>query len=799
MANARSYARSFVGGEVTPEFFGRFDDSKNQTGLQTCRNAIVKPHGPVANRGGLRFIGKAKNASTALAVRVLPFVYSSDQSVVIEVGAGYFRFFTLGAAIETSPGVPYEVANPYAAADLAQIKFVQSNDVLTLVHPSYPPAELKRFGATNWVYSAISFVSSLAPPTGVSATAKLGATPGTATLQSYVVTAVKGADESAASQLDSGGTTTPTQPTGTAYITNITKANPGHFFIEEGGTIPSVGNTVYISGAGGMTQVNGQTYVVDSIATVLDGEGFPVGYNLILSLSGTPVNTTGFSTYTGGGTMGTSSGGTVTTTGVGTCLNNLFDTGAYNTIAWQAVAGAERYYVYKLENGLFGYMGQTLTTSFVDDNIAPDLSKTPPILSNPFATADNYPEAVCYFEQRRFFAGTDTEPAYFWGTRSGTESNLAYSIPGRDDDSIRVRIAARERNEIRHVVPLIDLILLSESMEWRVQAANGGSLTPDVAIRPQSAIGCNHAPPAIVNNNILFAAARGGHLRELGFNQDAGGYITGDLCLRASHLFDAYSIIDVAYTKAPVPIVWCVSSSGQLLGITYVPEQQVGPWHRHDTEGGVFEHICAVPENGADVLYCVVARQTALGTERLIERLEPRQSTDGQDGFFVDCGLTYSGAPQSIFTGLAHLEGKTVAALADGVAIDGLTVTGGSVTLDEPASVVHVGLKVVTDIKTLPVAFEAQGYGQGRPKNVNKAWLRVFSTRDIRAGPAFDKLREWASRRIENYDSPPDLYTGEAEISFTPSWGSDGEICIRHDQPLPFTLLSITPEHAVGG
>jgi hypothetical protein len=36
--------------------------------------------------------------------------------------------------------------------------------------------------------------------------------------------------------------------------------------------------------------------------------------------------------------------------------------------------------------------------------------------------------------------------------------------------------------------------------------------------------------------------------------------------------------------------VWCVSSSGKLLGITYVPEQQVGPWHQHDTQDGVFAH-----------------------------------------------------------------------------------------------------------------------------------------------------------------------------------------------------------------
>jgi hypothetical protein len=121
MANVRSYARSFVGGEVTPEFFGRFDDLKNQTGLQVCRNAIVKPHGPVANRGGLRFIAKAKNAATTAAVRLLPFVYSSDQSAVIEVGPGYFRFFILGAALLTPAATAWSNATAYVLGDLATV------------------------------------------------------------------------------------------------------------------------------------------------------------------------------------------------------------------------------------------------------------------------------------------------------------------------------------------------------------------------------------------------------------------------------------------------------------------------------------------------------------------------------------------------------------------------------------------------------------------------------------------------------------------------------------------------------
>ena len=801
MPSLRTYARSFAGGEVTPEFFGRVDDVKYQTGLAVCRNFIPKPHGPVSNRGGLRFVRKVK--TPAKKTRVIPFVFASDQSVVIELGAGYFRFHSGGATV-LSGGVPYEISNPYAEADLAGVRFVQSNDVVTAVHPRHPPAELRRNGAANWAYAPISFVSKLAAPGGGSATATPATTsPGPKTLQSYVVTAVSGNDESAASSQGEPGDPTPPQPIGGFAISSISKSSPG--IVEVRGprqTALAIGSSVYISGVGGMSQINNRFFTVAGFTLIEDPEppppgGQPIrlGFTVTLNDNGVAVNTSGYSSYTSGGTLAPHASGGVSATGVGSCSNNLFDTGAYNTIAWQKVTGAHRYNIYKLANGLFGYIGQTQNLSFTDDNIAADISKTPPLQDNPFGGAGSYPSAVGYFEQRRCFAGSINEPAYFWATRSGTESSLSYSIPSRDDDSIRFRIAARERTAIRHIVPMANLVLLSESSEWRVAPASGEVLTPDVSVRAQSFIGAGEAQPVVVNNNLIFAAARGGHARELAYNWQANGYITGDLSLRAPHLFDGRHIVDMAYAKAPVPIVWCVSSSGALLGLTYVPEQEIGPWHRHDTQGGAFESICVVPESEADVLYAVVNR----GGVRMIERMEPRQSDDDASGFFVDSGLSYSGAPQTGFVGLDHLEGQTVTILADGGVMPPQIVTNGGVTLVEPASTVHVGLPIEADIKSLPLAFEVQGYGQGRPKNVNEVWLRLFASRGVHVGPSFDRLTELKPRSTEPYGSPPALATGEVKVSVSAGWNPDGAVCLRHSDPLPITVVSMTLGFAVGG
>lgn len=682
MANVRTFTRSFAGGEVTPEFYGRIDDAKYQTGLAKCLNFITLPHGPAHNRAGFGFVREVKDS--ARKTRLIPFSYSTTQTMVIEFGHLYVRFHTNGATL-MSGGAPYEVATPFVEADLFDLHFVQSADVLTLTHPNYIPRELRRLGATNWQLSTITFASKLSPPTGVSATPTAGTTPGTPTTQTYVVSSV---------------------------------------------------------GPNGLDE----------------------------------------STYSA----------------VATCSNNLFDDGAFNTITWTAASGATRYYVYKLSNGLYGYIGQTQGTSFKDENIAADVSVTPPEINDPFLGAGNYPAAVSYFEQRRCFGGTLNAPQTLWMTRSGTESNLNYSIPTRDDDSIQFRVAAREANTIRHIVPLQELVLLTSSAEWRVTSVNTDAITPtSLSVKPQSYIGANNVQPVIVNNNLIFAAARGGHVRELGYSVQSGGYMTGDLSVRAPHLFDNLDIQDMAFAKAPQQIIWMVSSNGKLLGLTYVPEHNVGSWHQHDTEG-FFESCTVVSEGSEDVLYVVVKRTIGGATKRYVERMASRQFVAAADAFFVDSGLTYSGTPVTTLSGLSHLEGKTVNILADGAVHPQRVVTGGAITLDVEASTVHVGLPITADLQSLPLAFEAEGYGQGRVKNVNQVWLRVYRSSGIFVGPNPNELVEAKQRTTEPYGSPPALKSEEIQVMVTPTWADSGSVYVRQSDPLPLTIVSMSLEVAVG-
>lgn len=777
----RGFAHAFTGGELTSEFFGQIGDAKYLTGLALCRNFRVLPHGPAQNRAGFEFVLEVKD-STQLT-RLMPFTYSTTQTMAVEVGAGYFRFHTMdsvtlqGSTLLSGAGVPYEVANAFVQADLFGIKYVQSADVFTMVHPNYAPAELRRGGALAWTFTPISFVTTLAAPTAITLAATLGATPGTPSVHRYAVTSVasNNIDESLISIEG-------TAPTAQATISAITKANPGVIT-----TTPAhgllVGDPVNIAGVLGMTAINQTGLFVNSVPTTTT--------LTVANAAGVPVDTSGFGVYTAGGQI-------FMTMGV---KNNLFDTGASNKISWTAAAGALRYNVYKYSNGLWGYLGQASGTTFTDNNITPDISHTPPESNNPFSSVGNYPGAVTYFDQRRVFAGTINQPQNMWLTRAGTESNLSYSIPTRDSDSISFRVVAREANTVRHLVPLANLVALTSSAEWRVTSLNTDSLTPtSISVKPQSYVGSNDAQPVVVNNNVVYAAARGGHAREMAYQYTAGGYVTGDLSLRAPHLFDQLSIVDMAFSKAPYPIIWMVSSNGKLLGLTYVPEQQIGAWHQHDTDG-FFESICVVAEGAEDVLYAIIRRVINGTTKRYVERMRPRVFATPADSFFVDCGGTYvsTTGPVSTVSGVTWLEGKTINILADGAVHRQLVVTGGKFTLDNPATKIQFGLPITADIQTLPLANQTEGAGQGKRKNVNKVFLRVKDSSGIKTGPDFNSLVEAKIRTTESYGSPVALQTREIEVVNKAAWGDSAQVCVRQSDPLPLTVIDMTLDYAMGG
>ena len=812
MADTRTYQKSFTGGELSPEMLGRLDDAKYADGLSLCLNFITTPQGPAINRPGFQYIGTVKNP--AVKTRIIPFVFSSIQTRVIEMGAGYFRFWAYNTGVgyaqplltiplgnynagtfyspgdvvvqsanqyvcitATTGNAPtgahtsnawwyylqtnqYEIPNGYAAADLMDIHYVESNDVITLVHPNYPPLTLNR--STNsageiWYAASPNYGNSLPVPS----------TP--------------------AYSVSWGGVTPPNTPANwsgatVSYSTGAVVTYNGNQYLciaaiaaNVSNPVPSVDPNHWTGQTNILQTYIPYSYVVTTVSNDQLQESTPSG---ILNINGSTPSTGA----------------------------NLLTTGCTITLSWTGTAGYY-YNVYKLIGGLFGYIGQVYcvtsgTVALIDNNIAPDLTQTPPNYDGyaAFNASNQYPGAVGYFQQRKCFAGTLNLPQNIWMTKSGTESNMSFCLPVRDSDRVAFRVAARESQTIRHIVPLTQLILLTSSGEWKVSGASSETVTPSsVSVLPQSYIGSSNVQPVTINNSLIFAAARGGHLREMTYSWQMAGFVSEDMSLRAAHLFDNQTIVDMAYSKCPRPIVWCVSSSGKLLGMTYLPEQQIESWHQHSTLNGSFESCCVVPENQEDVLYVVVNRTINGNQTRYIERLATRYFTQLSAAFFVDCGATFTnGSPVTTLTGLTWLEGQTVAVLGDGLVQNNKTVIGGSITLDTAATVVTVGLPITAQLQTLPLSAQIDGaFGQGRMKNIRKVWARLYQTASVQIGPNFSNLSN-VYAPTQTYGMPAQPITNTVPVVPQGTWTTEGQICVVQTLPLPLEVVGLTIEVSLG-
>lgn len=871
----RQYQRAFNGGEVSPSMFARIDDGKYQTGMALCKNFLIEPQGPIVMRPGFKYVNHTKHAGKK--ARLIPFNFSISQTMVLELGERYVRFHTQGQTVLGNNGQPYEIETPYIEADLFDIHYVQSADVMTLVHPNYPPKELRRYGATDWRLVDIKFGSSLPAPTGLSATQTINknVTNPTDYKRTYAVTALlaDGTEESVRSSpvtidcnpygdgsyntirwnavagaglyrvyRDQGGVWAYVGQTDTTQIIdeNITpdaSITPPHyddaFYSSKGITSVRVNNggsgyepTKYITdfvnvceydwGEGYKQQSTGLPVNIQSKANLTweieDPNGHGSGADIRLITGETYAATGGPAS---GGRTACVTGIEIRSRGIGydnpklviKCHNRhwqlatlyRFPLTTSHDVPKIVVTDSTGYgadLVPVIENGR---VVSVTIRSGGQNYSSPNLSVVSSTgggasLSANVGQAPDYPGAVSYFEQRRWFGGTQNRPNNLWATRPGTEADMSFSLPSQSDDRIAVRVAAREANRILHIVPLAQLMLMTGAAEWRVSPLNSDAITPEsMSVRPQSYVGASNVQPLVVGSSMIYGAGRGGHLRELGYNYEASGYISGDVCLRAPHLFDNLTIVDLAYSKAPSPVVWAVSSSGKMVAMAYVPEQQVGGFSTIETKGSI-ESACVVAEGDEDIVYVEVMRTVNGQAVRFVERMNERQYTDLKECVYVDCAGTYRGEAKKEITGLTWLEGETVSILADGAVEPQQVVKDGKITLTYPAEIVHVGLPFTADMKTLPVAMALQdgSYGSGHKKNVREVFFRVVNSSGTQAGPSFDKLSEYPSRSTEFAGNVPEPITDEIGFQIQPQWSQSGQVCVRQKYPLPLRIVSMT-------
>ena len=155
---------SFVSGEFSAKMDGRSDFDKYSSGTKTLENFLIHPQGAATRRVGTKFVAEVKDSTKK--TRLIPFEFSTTQTYVLEFGDQYIRFYKDKGQI-LSGGSAYEISTPYLEAELFDIKFAQSADVMYIVHPNHETNKLSRTGHTSWSLDEVVFTDGpyLAPNT----------------------------------------------------------------------------------------------------------------------------------------------------------------------------------------------------------------------------------------------------------------------------------------------------------------------------------------------------------------------------------------------------------------------------------------------------------------------------------------------------------------------------------------------------------------------------------------------------------------------------------------------------------
>lgn len=699
---------AFAAGEVSPSLFGRTDLAKYHIAASTMRNFFANFRGGASSRAGWAYVGTSLQDGTDYPPRDIPFQFNINQGYVLEFGHQYMRIKSNGAyvvedsknitgATQANPcvltivshgystgdwifitgmqgmtnlngltwvvtfidtnhislsdlfGDPvdstnfdaytsggtasriFTVVSPYNAVDLPFLKYTQSKDTMSLTcvnqitNVEYPTYDLIRNGATDWTFNLVVFSASISPPDNVVVTAQSSTTEDT--WYSYVVTAVdkETGEESIASDPDSDENNNIALFAGSNSITWSMRAGAGSYNVYK--ATPSYNVDVPIGSSYGYVGTAFGTAFVDTNITadftsVPPVHADPFARGAIIDV----VVTSGGSGYTQG-----SIGYTITTaTGSGFVGQPVVVGGAFSSFV--------------IENGGHNYMpGDTITITG-----SGGASATATLTIGP--ETGTYPGVVAYYQQRRAYANTLNNPDTYFMSQPGNFTNFDSSIPVTASDAITGAPWAQQINGIQFMVPMPGgLIIFTGEGAWQLNGGNNASITPiDQVATPQSYNGChNRIQPIVANFNILYVQSKGSIVRDLQYNFYTNIYTGTDQTVLASHLFNNHQMVQWAYAEEPHRLIWVVRDDGILLCFTYLKEQDVYAWSRHDTNGQVVS-VCSVtepPSQGedayVDAVYVIVKRYVSGQWKYYSERMNNRNWEQVEDSYCVDSGLQW--------------------------------------------------------------------------------------------------------------------------------------------------------------
>lgn len=870
---------SFAGGEVSPLMYGRQDHKRYFISAAVIENMICLPQGPVDRRGGSRFIAEAKFPDREF--QFVDFEFNDEQAYAIEAGHLYLRFLMDRAPIVV-PATTAAIANGDFAANLA-------NWTATNVTHSASGGGRAQFAASGLLEQAITVPANILHVVAC----RVGGLVGRDSLTVRVGSSAHGAQYLADRVLQPGWHLLAFTPTGTtAYlefattsgtawldavallddqplelVTPFTEAQVQRLGFDQSADV------LYLCAAGEQAIAKLQRYGHTSWSLVLvdmiDGPYLPQnGSTTTLA----PAATTGNDiVITASAVAGINDGKGFVASDLGRAIGLKHST----TWGWARISEVTDSTHVKVH----------IRTAFGGTGAVTDWRL------GLYSDANGWPVAPVFHEERLVFAGARIRPARLDGSKTGDFETFTPGV--NDGDAFSYNTGTRKVFWLASTSVLAGGAL-GGAFVGRTDAAGAPISPTNFQVKANGRASAAAIRPLVLDDVVYLHR----HRRKLfayRYALESDRFEPTELTLFADHITGT-GLRQLSYQEQPFGIIWAPRDDGQLVGCTYLPEQDVIAWHRHPLGrslggGAQVRTLCCIPAKdsggaGADVLYLGVRRIIDGQERRYIEVLEPPMPMDARQdrAFYVDCGLSLENAiaatlqPASaqpgvgvvfaagsgVFqagdvgrqihadwtwerlnvkgvwistrekavavitgytdaqhvtcqilkafpagqiaagawrltvsqvSGLDHLEGETVQILGDGAVQTPRTVTAGTVALDVPVSIVHVGLGYQSLLKLLPIEAGRFAGNSSKLQRIKRLMLRFLRSLGGMAGRSEATLDAIVYRTASDpMNEPEPLLTGIKPLEFGGDWQLSAEVVVAQTAPLPFCLASITPE-----
>jgi hypothetical protein len=770
MAESSPILTNFTSGELSPRLNGRIDMEKYYNGASKLSNFAVLMHGGLQKRSGTKFVREIKTSTGSNSgARLIPFVFSKTQAYILEFGHNYIRFYKDEGVIVSSGTTPYEISTTYTAAQINELEYVQSADVLYLVHEAHPPRKLSRTGHTSWTISDVDFFDGPYEPANTSSTTmQPSGTSGNITITASSSVFVAN-DVGRSIRIKNGSDWGFAKITGYNSATNVnatvnadmpfaaTSANEdwrlGSFYIGNYPTkVTFFEERLFYAGTTQQpsTVFSSMSADFDKFSPTSKDGSVNDDNGLQFTIVSDQVNQiTGLyggkflAIFTKNGAFNMSSGSAtqgITPTTIQ--VTNETNDGAADKRVSPASKSVLfigknkkrlREFAYNIDYDSFTTPDMTVLSEHLGYGLFEECA---------FA---NYPNNILWVRRNdgmllgfTYYRDQDVT-AWHTHTIAGTSSGCTITVT--DYANIAAGKTLKFTKSDGSTVTFTATTGTPGSNEFKVQTNN--NTTADNIY-------------TTINGHADFVVAN-----------------------------PAANVVTVRETNPKGPMLKVESTDTVRLATT-------------DASAAKVKSIAVIPgiDDAFDTLYMIVERTINGAVKQYVEFLEDDyREADGHtesDQFYVDSGLTYTGSSTSTVSGLDHLEGEIVAVLNNGAVESRKTVSSGAITLSNATTKCHVGLPFTAELESVNVEPKSQyGTTQGKRGRIDKAIFRLFETPALKAGPASSSVEVVPFRTTTSTMSATKPKTGDYTFSMPAGYTTENKIYVKSDTVQACTISAI--------